>query len=64
MISDDFKKVLKNHACIHDACGFLLNRLGIGPVYMCAVPTNIVSVSSVLVNKWIYLRSFGRLVVG
>ena len=25
-IGPDYKKLIKNHACIHDACGFLMNH--------------------------------------
>ena len=34
-IGPDYKKLIKNHACIHDACGFLMNhfKVGLGYVY-------------------------------
>ena len=30
-VSENFQKVLKNHAAIHDACGFMLTHMDIGP---------------------------------
>ena len=33
-IGPDCKKQIKNHACIHDACGFVMNHFGIGPGYV------------------------------
>ena len=34
-IGPDYKKLIKNHAYIHDACGFLMNhfKVGLGYVY-------------------------------
>ena len=47
VVSDDLKKVLKNHTCIHDACGFLFKHLGVGPGYTYAMPaTKVITVSS------------------
>ena len=34
IVNDDLKNVLKNHACVHDACGFLFKHLGMGPGYI------------------------------
>ena len=45
-VSENFKKLIKNHACIHDACGFLLRHLGIGPDSVYAIPKCFMSVSS------------------
>ena len=33
-VSHDYKKLIKNHACIHDACGFLIKHLENGPGYV------------------------------
>ena len=33
-VGHDCKKLIKNHACIHDACGFLIKHLEIGPGYI------------------------------
>ena len=33
MIGPDYKKLIKNHACIHDACGFVMNHFEM-PMYM------------------------------
>ena len=33
-IGCDYKKLIKNHACIHNACGFLIKHLKIGPGYV------------------------------
>ena len=34
MIGPDYKKLIKNHACIHDTCGFIMNHFEIGPGYV------------------------------
>ena len=47
VVSDGLKKALKNHACIHGACGFLFKHLGVGPGYTYAMPaTKVIIVSS------------------
>ena len=47
VVNDDLKKVLKNHACIHDDCGFLFKHLGMGPGYMYPLlTTKVITVSS------------------
>ena len=32
-VSENVQNVLKNHAAIHDACGFVLTHMDIGPIY-------------------------------
>ena len=34
MIGLDYKKLIQNHGCIHDACGFVMNHFEIGPGYV------------------------------
>ena len=34
MIGPEYKKLIKNHACIHDACGFLMNHFEVRPRYV------------------------------
>ena len=47
VVSDGLKKVLKNYACIHDACGLLFKCLGVGPGYTYAMPASkVITVSS------------------
>ena len=47
LVSDDLKKVLKNHAYIHDACSFLFKCLGMGLGYTYTMPTTkVITVSS------------------
>ena len=33
-IGPDYKKLIMNHACIHDACGFLMNHFKVRPGYV------------------------------
>ena len=40
-VGEWYEKLLKNHAAIHDAFGFLLNQNDIGPGYMYGVYSNI-----------------------
>ena len=35
-----YKKLMKNHACIHDACGFMMTFHDIGPGYVFGLFTN------------------------
>ena len=47
VIGPTHKKLIKNHACIHDACGFLIKHFEIGPGYVYGLfQNNSVSVSS------------------
>ena len=34
MDGHDYKKLIKNHAFLHDTCGFLIKHLEIGPSYI------------------------------
>ena len=36
-IGCDCQKLIKNHTCIDDACGFLIKHLEIGPGYICCL---------------------------
>ena len=46
-IGPDYKKLIKNHACTHDACGFVMNHFEIGPGYLyCLFEENVLKVSS------------------
>ena len=46
-VSTNTQKLLKNHAAIHDACGFMLNHTDIGSGYGFGYfPHNVVNVSS------------------
>ena len=33
-VGEDTQKLMKNHAAIHDACGFMLTHTNIGPSYV------------------------------
>ena len=39
-IGDDYKKLMKNHACIHDACEFMMSFHENGPGYIFGMFTN------------------------
>ena len=39
-----YKKLVKNHAAIHDAFGFLINHLDIGPGYMYGIYGDMINV--------------------
>ena len=39
-VSSYYKKLMKNHACIHDACGFMMTFHDIGPGYIFGLFTN------------------------
>ena len=46
-VGHDYKKLIKNHVCIHDACGFLIKHLEIGPGYIYGLfRENFITVSS------------------
>ena len=45
-IGRKYKKLIKNHACIHDACGFLIRHLEIGPGYIYGLFNEAITVSS------------------
>ena len=45
-IGHKYKKLIKYHACIHDACGFLIRHLGIGPGYVYRLLNEAITVSS------------------
>ena len=45
-IGHKYKKLIKNHACIHDACGFLIQHLEIGPGYVYELFNEAITVSS------------------
>ena len=52
-IGEDTQKLMKNHATIHDACGFMLTHTDIGPGYVLfgLFPHTIVNVSSAGVSR-------------
>ena len=45
-IGRNYKKLIKNLACIHDACGFLIRHLEIGPGYVYGLFNEAITVSS------------------
>ena len=46
-VGEDLQKLLKNHAVVHDACGFMLLHNDIGPGYIFGLlPCNVINVSS------------------
>ena len=67
-VSEDTRKLIKNHAAIHNACGFMLTHTDIGPGYMFGLfPHAIVNVSSAWVSRsslvrWLVsISAFGQL---
>ena len=67
-VGEDTQKLMKNHAMIHDACGFMLTHTDIGTGYMFGLfPHTIVNVSSAGVNRsslvhWLVsISAFGQL---
>ena len=46
MIEHEYKKLIKNHAFIHDACSFLIHHLEIGPGYVYGIFYELMVVSS------------------
>ena len=45
-IGQKYMKLIKNHACIHKACGFLVRHLEIGPGYVYGLFNEAISISS------------------
>ena len=46
-VSEDMQKIFKNHAAIHDACGFMLTHTNVGAGYVFGLfPHDMISVSS------------------
>ena len=62
-VSEEVEKVMKNHAVIHDACGFMLTHIDIGPSYVFGLfPHTVINVSSAgasrsSVVRWLVLIS-------
>ena len=51
-VGEDPQKLMKNHATIHDACGFMLTHTDIGPGYVFGLfPHTTVNVSSAGVSR-------------
>ena len=67
-VGEDMQKLMKNHAAIHDACGFMLTHTDIGPGYVFGLfPHTTVNVSSAGVSRsslvrWLTsISAFGQL---
>ena len=59
-VSESVQKVMKNHAVIHDACGFMMTHTDRGPGYVFGLfPHSIVNISS----AGVYRSSVGRWLV-
>ena len=45
-VDEHMEKMMKNHAVLHDACGFMLNNTDVGPGYLFGIfPHAIINVS-------------------
>ena len=45
-VSEWYKKLIKNHTCIHDACGFMMTFHEIGPGYIYGLFSEALKISS------------------
>ena len=66
-VDEHMEKMMKNHAVLHDACGFMLNNTDVGPGYLFGIfPHAILNVSSAGVprsalGRWLCsLSTFGQ----
>ena len=46
-----YKKLIKNHASVHDACGFMMSTFSIGPGYIYGLFIELLKVSSAGVQQ-------------
>ena len=69
-VGEDLQKLLKNHAVVHDACGFMLLHNDIGPGYVFGLfPHNVINFSSAgalrsRIGHWISMISAMGQVLG
>ena len=57
LVGDQYKKLMKNHTCIHNACGFMMTFHDIRPGYVFGLHTNALQVSNAgsrrgYMDKW------------